>query len=584
MYEPTPVRITDVTLRDGHQSLLATRMRTDDLLTIAPGLDELGLWSMEVWGGATFDVMTRFINEDPWERLRLLKRAAPHTPLQMLLRGQNLVGYRNYADDVVREFIRQAAKNGIDVFRIFDALNDERNLSTAIDAVKENGKHVQAAVCYSLTEQKLGGPVYTVEYFVDKALTLQDMGADSICIKDMAGLMAPDDAYDLIFSLKSALDIPVALHSHATSGMAPMSLFKAVEAGVDILDTCLAPLAMRTSHTAVETIVAALRGTPRDTALDLDEIIRLDGVLEEIVPKYRDYLVNTGASVIDTAVLRHQVPGGMFSNMIAQLREADALDRLPEVYAELPRTRKDLGCPPLVTPTSQIIGSQAISNVLFGRYHVISEQVKSYVYGMYGRPPVPVAPDMQALILHGYEKGESPITSRPGDVIDPELEAARRDVADLTGDIEDVLTYVLYPASGLRFLRWKYGLESPPDDTVGKTLEDIQREDEWLDQMRAGMPAASCEARTAEPDRGAGSALEDGEVLRGTPLYAPMPGTIVRYLVATGDEVQAGDGVVVLEAMKMENVLAAPDDGKVLAVNCGPGDKVKQNQLLAVIG
>lgn len=584
MYEPTPVRITDVTLRDGHQSLLATRMRTDDLLALAPGLDGLGLWSMEVWGGATFDVMTRFLNEDPWERLRLLKRAAPNTPLQMLLRGQNLVGYRNYADDVVREFIGQAAKNGIDVFRIFDALNDERNVATAIDAVKENGKHVQAAVCYSLTEQKLGGAVYTVEYFVDKAITLQDMGADSICVKDMAGLMSPDDAYDLIFSLKSALDVPVALHSHATTGMAPMSLFKAVEAGVDILDTCLAPLAMRTSHTAVETMIAALRGTPRDTGFDLDEIIRLDGVLEEIVPKYRDYLVNTGASVIDTAVLRHQIPGGMFSNMIAQLREADALDRLPEVYAELPQIRKDLGYPPLVTPTSQIIGSQAISNVLFGRYQKISEQVKSYLHGMYGRPPVPVAPDVQSLILRGYEKGESPVTSRPGDVIDPELEAARHEVADLTGDIEDVLTYVLYPASGLRFLRWKYGLEEPPDDMVGKTLEDIQREDEWLDQMRAGIPAAPGEVGAAEPDRGGASTAEDKDVSGGTPLYAPMPGAIVRYLVAEGDEVQAGDGVVVLEAMKMENVLPAPESGRVLKINCQPGEKVKLNQILAVIG
>lgn len=386
-YKPTPVKITDLTLRDGHQSLLATRVRTEDLLELAPRMDGLGFWSLEVWGGATFDVMTRFLNEDPWERLRLIKKAVPNTPLQMLLRGQNLVGYRNYADDVVREFVRHAADCGIDVFRVFDALNDERNLQTAMEAVKDCGKHVQAAVCYSLTEHKLGGPVYTIDYFVEKALTLQDMGADSICVKDMAGLMSPDDAYDVIFSLKEALDVPVALHSHATSGMAPMSFLKAVEAGVDILDTCLAPFAMRTSHTAVETMIAALRDTPRETGLDLERVLELDEVLERIAPKYRDFLVQTGFSVIDTAVLRHQIPGGMYTNMIAQLKEADALSRLAEVYAELPRTRKDLGYPPLVTPTSQIIGTQAVSNVLFGRYKVVSEQVKSYVYGLYGRPP-----------------------------------------------------------------------------------------------------------------------------------------------------------------------------------------------------
>ncbi len=584
MYEPTPVRITDVTLRDGHQSLLATRVRTDDLLALAPGMDELGLWSLEVWGGATFDVMTRFLNEDPWERLRLLKRAAPKTPLQMLLRGQNLVGYRNYADDVVRTFVRQAATNGVDVFRIFDALNDERNLLAAIEAVKESGKHVQAAVCYSLTQQKLGGPVYSVEYFVDKALTLEDMGADSICVKDMAGLLAPDDAYDLIFSLKAALDVPVALHSHATSGMAPMSLLKAVEAGVDILDTCLAPFALRTSHTALETIIAALRDTPRDTGLDLDRILELDGILEALAPKYRDYLVHTGFSTIDTAVLRHQIPGGMFSNMVAQLREANALERLPEVYAEVPRTRKELGSPPLVTPASQIIGSQAVSNVLFGRYQAVSEQVKAYVYGMYGRPPSAVDPQVQAAILKGYEKGETPISARPGDVIEPELDAARRDVAGMTSDEEDVLTYVLYPTSGMRFLRWKYGLEAPPVDTIGKTLDDIQHEDTLCDQIRAG-GILTAETVPESGQHVGEAAIKQAEKLpQGTPLLAPMPGTIVRVLVEVGDEVQAGDGICILEAMKMENVLPAPEEGRVVAVTCQPGDKVQLNQTLAVIG
>ncbi len=582
MYEATPVKITDLTLRDGHQSLLATRVRTEDILRLAPLMDRVGFWSIEVWGGATFDVMTRFLNEDPWERLRLLKQAAPNTPLQMLLRGQNLVGYRHYADDVVREFVRRAAAHGVDVFRIFDALNDERNLRTAMETAKESGAHVQAALCYSLTESKLGGPVYTSDYFVDKAVTLQDMGADSICVKDMAGLIAPDDAYDLIFSLKDALDIPVALHSHATSGMAPMAFLKAVEAGVDILDTCLAPFAMRTSHTAVETMIAALDGTPRATGLDLGRILELDDMLEALAPKYRDFLARTGFSTIDTTVLRHQIPGGMYTNMVAQLREADALSRLPEVYAELPQTRKDLGYPPLVTPTSQIVGTQAVSNVLFGRYKVVSEQVKAYVYGLYGRPPAPIDPGVQAAILKGYERGEQPITVRPADVLEPELEAARAEAGDLADSVEDVLTYVLYPTSGLRFLRWKHGLEAPPPDTKGKTLDDIRQEDELLEQVRSGDLVAPGAPPPVE--RQEAPAQSPAVPVTGTPLLSPMPGTLIRYLVSVGEEVRAGDGICVLEAMKMENVLPSPEDGKVLSLPCRDGDKVQLNQTLAVIG
>ena len=582
MYEPTPVKITDLTLRDGHQSLLATRMRTPDLLELAPDLDALGFWSLEVWGGATFDVMTRFLNEDPWERLRLLKKAAPNTPLQMLLRGQNLVGYRNYADDVVKAFVRHAAETGIDVFRIFDALNDERNLETAIDAALEAGKHVQAAVCYSLTEPKLGGQVFNIDYFVDKALALQDMGADSICVKDMAGLLAPDDAYNLIFSLKEALEIPVALHSHATSGMAAISMMKAVEAGVDIIDTCIAPFAMRTSHTALETMIAALHGTPRAIGVQLDRVLAIDEKLEELAPKYRDFLASAGMSVIDTAVLRHQVPGGMYSNMVAQMREAHALDRLPEVYEELPRTRKDLGYPPLVTPTSQIVGTQAVNNVLFGRYKVVSEQVRAYLFGLYGRPPAPVDPALQAEALKDYERGQTPITSRPADVLEPELEAARAAVGELAADEGDLLTYVLYPTTGMRFLRWKYGLETPPSDTHGKTLEDIRREDELIARVRAGMVVDTGEDEVEVDEVPATPAPPVlGE---GTPLLSPMPGTVIRYLVEVGDEVKEGDGVVVLEAMKMENVLSAPDDGKIVSIRCVAGEKVQLNQILAVIG
>ncbi len=578
-----PVKITDLSFRDGHQSLLATRVRTKDLEAIAPEMDKIGFWSMEVWGGATFDVMTRFLNEDPWERIRILKRAMPHTKLQMLLRGQNLVGYRNYADDVVIAFVHHSADCGIDVFRVFDAVNDERNFETAFKAIKERDKHIQGSLCYSLTERKLGGSVYNIDYYVNKALTIQGMGADSLCIKDMAGLIAPDDAYNLIKALKQALKIPVCLHSHFTSGMACMSHLKAIEAGVDIIDTCVAPLALRTAHPAIEPIVVALRGTPRDTGLNLEHLLKLDGYFESIAPKYRDFLARTKMSVIDTGVLWHQIPGGMFTNMVAQLREADALHRLPEVYAELPQTRKELGYPPLVTPTSQIVGTQAINNVLFGRYKVISQQVKDYVYGLYGKSPAPIDPKVQELVLKGYERGEQPITCRPADVLEPELDKAKEATKDIARDIGDVLAYALYPTTGMRFLRWKYGLEEPPPETKAKTLEDIKREDELIAKAKSGKLV---EVGAAPPPVAEAPAKveEEKEVVAGAPLLAPMPGTIIRYLVNEGDEVKAGDGIVVLEAMKMENVLPTPEDGKIKAINFKPGDRVNANDVLAIIG
>lgn len=579
-----PVKITDLSFRDGHQSLLATRVRTKDLEAIAPEMDKIGFWSMEVWGGATFDVMTRFLNEDPWERIRILKRAMPHTKLQMLLRGQNLVGYRNYADDVVIAFVHHAADCGIDVFRVFDAVNDERNFETAFKAIKERDKHIQGSLCYSLTERKLGGAVYNIDYYVNKALTIQGMGADSLCIKDMAGLIAPDDAYNLIKALKQALKIPVCLHSHFTSGMACMSYLKAIESGVDIIDTCVAPLALRTAHPAIEPIVVALRGTPRDTGLNLEHLLKLDEYFESIAPKYRDFLARTRMSVIDTGVLWHQIPGGMFSNMVAQLKEADALHRLPEVYAELPQTRKELGYPPLVTPTSQIVGTQAINNVLFGRYKVISQQVKDYVYGLYGKSPAPIDPRVQELVLKGYEKGERPITCRPADVLEPELDKAKEATKDIAKDIGDVLAYALYPTSGMRFLRWKYGLEEPPPETKGKTLEDIKLEDELIAKVKSGKLVEVGVAAPPPVAEAPAKVEEEKEVVAGTPLLAPMPGTIIRYLVNEGDEVKAGDGIVVLEAMKMENVLPTPEDGEIKAINFKPGDRVNANDVLAIIG
>ncbi len=581
------VKITDLTFRDGHQSLLATRVRTKDLEAIAPEMDKAGFWSMEIWGGATFDVMTRFLNEDPWKRIRILKKLMPHTKLQMLLRGQNLVGYRNYADDVVTAFVHHAADCGIDVFRVFDAVNDERNFETAFKAIKDSGKHIQGALCYSLTEQKLGGPVYNIDYYVNKALIIQDMGADSLCIKDMAGLIAPDDACDLTKALKQALKIPICLHSHFTSGMACMSYLKAIEAGVDIIDTCIAPFALRTAHPAIEPIIVALRGTPRDTGFKLELFLKLGEYFESIAPKYRDFLDTTKMSAIDTGVLWHQIPGGMFTNMVAQLREADALHRLTEVYAELPQTRRELGYPPLVTPTSQIVGTQAINNVLFGRYKIISQQVKDYVYGLYGKPPAPIDSEVQEIILEGYEKGKQPITCRAADVLEPELDKAKEATKGIAEDIGDVLAYALYPTTGMRFLRWKYGLEEPLPETKAKTLEDMKREDELIAMAKAGKlvedgPAIS--PTVAEvPVKAEEKEKEEAVEVGGTPLTAPMPGTVIRYLVNEGDEVGAGDGIVILEAMKMENVLAAPGDGKVRAMNFKPGDRVNANDVLAII-
>jgi len=385
-----PVRITDTTFRDAHQSTLATRMRIEDMLPIVEQMDDVGFHSLEVWGGATFDVTTRFLNEDPWKRLRTFKKYITKTPLQMLLRGQNLVGYRHYADDLVKAFIYHAAECGMDIFRVFDALNDERNFEASFEAIKECGKHIQGTISYSLTERRLGGPVFTVEYFVKKAVILEKMGADSLCIKDMAGLICPGDAYELVSALKKAIKIPIQLHCHYTSGMASMSYLKAVEAGVDILDTSLAPFALRSSQPAVEPIVVALQGTKWDTGFDLSLLSQLGQHIESVAPKYRDYLNLTKMSVIDTNVLLHQIPGGMLSNLINQLKEANALHRLDEVYAELPKTRKDMGYPPLVTPSSQIIGTQAVQNVLFGRYKMVSAQVKDYAYGLYGKPPVPM--------------------------------------------------------------------------------------------------------------------------------------------------------------------------------------------------
>jgi pyruvate/oxaloacetate carboxyltransferase len=451
------VKIQDNTLRDGHQSLFATRMRTEDMLPLAEGMDRIGFWAMEVWGGATFDSMHRFLEEDPWERPRRLKELIKKTPFSMLLRGQNLVGYRNYPDDVVRAFVQKACDVGIDVFRIFDALNDFRNFGTCVEVVKANGKHFQGAICYSLTERRMGGEVFNLEYFKDKAKQLEDMGADTICIKDMAGLIAPYDAFKLITTLKATVQTPIHLHTHYTSGMASMTYLKAVEAGVDILDCCLAPFALRTSQPAVEPIVAALYQTKWDTGLDLKALLDLSRQLETIAQNYVDLMDTTRVATIDIGVLEHQIPGGMISNLVSQLRENNNLDRLQEVFDDLPNTRRELGTPPLVTPTSQIVGVQAVLNVLFGRYRMIANQVKDICYGLYGKTPTPIDPEVRKKALKGYKRGSEPFEGRPADTLEPELDDAREAVGDLAKTEDDLLICALYPTTGKEFLQKKYG-------------------------------------------------------------------------------------------------------------------------------
>lgn len=478
--QKNPLKIQDNTFRDGHQSTLATRMRTEDMLPIAEKMDSVGFWAMEVWGGATFDTMHRFLAEDPFDRINTLKKYIKKTPFSMLLRGQNLVGYRNYADDVARLFVDKACESGIDVFRVFDALNDFRNFQTVVERIKANGKHFQGTICYSLTERRMGGDVFNLQYYLSKAKEIQDMGADSICLKDMAGIMAPFDIAKLITELKKDITIPIHLHTHYTSGMASMVYIEAIKAGVDIVDTCLAPFGLRTSQPAVEPIVATLYGTTRDTGFDLSLLLELGDYIESVAPKYRDYLAKHKMSVIDTGVLAHQVPGGMISNLVSQLKEANALDRLSEVYKEVAVTRKELGMPPLVTPTSQIVGVQAVLNVLFGRYKMVTKEVKDLVYGLYGKTPIPTDPEVQKMVLKGYKRGETPVTGRAADYLEPELEENRKKIGELAKNDFDLIIYSLYPTTGEQFLKWKYGVEERPPAVKSKTLEDVKREDEAI--------------------------------------------------------------------------------------------------------
>lgn len=643
-----PVKVMDLTFRDGHQSLFATRGRTEDMIPVAEMMDEVGFWAMETWGGATFDTMHRFLNEDPWQRLRTLKRYLKKTPFSMLLRGQNLVGYRNYADDVATAFVERAAENGMDIFRVFDALNDYRNFETVVKAIKKAAKHFQGCICYSLTEPRLGGAVYNLDYYVEKAKNLDQLGVDSICIKDMAGLIAPYDAFKLITALKAATKTPIHLHSHTTSGMATMSHLKAIEAGCDIVDTCMSPYALRTSHPAIEPLVMTLLGTDRDTGFDIHHLAEINKILEkEVMPKYKHLLDDSKVSTIDINVLLHQTPGGMLSNLVNQLREMNALDRIDEVYEELPKVRKDLGQVPLVTPTSQIVGIQTVNNVLFDtpdeRYKMITAQVKDLCYGLYGKTAIPINPEVQKKALKGYPRGETPITCRPAEVLEPELEKAKKEIGDLAKDIDDVVLYAIYPVTGKKYLEYKYGKAPVPRELLPITLEQVKQTDELVAKAKAGKliekpnipapeksentrtfnvfvqgeyfqvdvdptgdqpaityaapvarpaptaapkPAQKAAAPTASPTPAAASspATAPVTVADGTPLLAPMPGMIVRNVVNVGDKVKTGDAIVILEAMKMENSLGAPCDGVVKVLNYATGDSVAKDAIVAVIG
>jgi pyruvate carboxylase subunit B len=638
-----PVKIQDLTFRDAHQSIFATRGRTEDMIPIAEEMDKVGFWALGVWGGATFDTMHRFLGEDPWERPRTLKKYVKKTPLQMLLRGQNLVGYRNYADDVAKIFVERAAENGIDVFRVFDAVNDLRNFSTVVPIIKKMGKHFQGAICYSLTEPRMGGPVYNIEYYVKKAKQLEDMGADTVCIKDMAGLISPYDAYMLVRALKEQVKAPIHLHSHFTSGQSCMALLKAIEAGVDIVDTVLSPWAYRTSHPAIEPLAMTLKGTNRDTGFDIVQLAALSEHIEKVSPKYRHLLDDHKLSVIDINVLLHQTPGGMLSNLVNQLREMDALDRIGEVFAELPRVRKELGQVPLVTPTSQIVGIQTVNNVLFDteeeRYKMITAQVKDLCYGLYGETPVPIDPEVRKKALKGYERGEKPIKVRPADVLEPELDKAKALAGDLAKDIDDQLIVAIYPTTGVRFLKWKYGLEEIPDEVKPKTLEEVKELERLVALAKAGKLVEKVEKPA--PEKGPGvrtfNVFVDGDyfevevdevggaplvtsvtpmmpqpvapaaappptpaaapapapaaakpaakpAVEGTAIEAPMPGMVIRYEVTEGDSVNEGDVVLILEAMKMENSITAPVSGTVLSIPFKSGDSVQKGNTLAVIG
>jgi len=583
-----PLGITDVVLRDAHQSILATRMRIDDMLPIAEKLDQVGYWSLESWGGATFDSCIRFLGEDPWDRIREFKKAMPKTKQQMLLRGQNLLGYRHYADDVVDKFVERAATNGVDVFRVFDAMNDPRNLETALKAVKKQGKHAQGTLSYTTS------PVHTLDSWIDLAKQIEDMGADSIAIKDMAGILTPYEAYELVSRLKSQTDLEVQLHAHATAGMSDMTILKAVEAGIDRVDTAISSMSMTYGHTATESVVAALAGTDRDTGLDLLLIEEIAAYFRDVRKKYAKF--EGALRGTDSRILVAQVPGGMLTNMENQLREQGASDKFDEVLKEIPRVREDLGHIPLVTPTSQIVGTQAVLNVLTGeRYKSISKETQGILKGEYGAAPAAMNAELQARVLDGKEA----ITCRPADLIENELDKVIADVDKLAADkgiklaadkIDDALTYAMFPQIAPKFLENRNNpdaFEPAPKGADEDTFTVTVDGSEYVVKVNEGGDVTDLAPVNGAPmsfggDSGNTGAATPAPVAAGggDPIAAPLAGNVWKVLVQPGQAVNEGDVVIILEAMKMETEIRAPRTGTIGSVAASEGAAVKVGDTL----
>ena len=582
----SPVGITELVLRDAHQSLFATRMRIDDMLPIAEKLDKVGYWSMESWGGATFDSCIRYLGEDPWDRIREINKVMPNTPQQMLLRGQNLLGYRHYGDDVVRKFVDRCAENGVGVLRIFDAMNDMRNLQTAVDQTVKVGQHAQGTISYTVS------PVHTTELWIDLAKQIEDMGAHSLCIKDMAGLLQPYVAYDLVTKLKAAIDIPIQLHAHATTGLSTATILKSIEAGIDRVDTSIASMSMTYGHSATNAVVSILDHSPRKTGLDMEQLEEIDAYFRPVRAKYAKF--EGSLKGIDPRILLAQVPGGMLTNMESQLRENNALDRLDEVLQEIPRVREDLGFIPLVTPTSQIVGTQAVMNVLLGeRYKSIAKESAGVLKGEYGASPAPVNAELQARVLDGGEA----ITCRPADNIDLEMDTLEAEFDAIVAEkgiklenekIDDLLTYILFPQVGIQFLENRNNpdffepvpqapSEGPKEDGVYTVTHNGQ---DYVVEVKAGGDISSIQVAgqaVAAPQAAAPQAAPVGNA---EDVPAPLAGNIWKVLVSPNQQVNEGDTLVILEAMKMETEIKAAHSGVVANINVKEGDSVTVGQVL----
>lgn len=584
--EKSPLGITDVVLRDAHQSLLATRMRIDDMLPIADKLDKVGFWSLESWGGATFDACIRYLGEDPWDRIREFKKAMPNTLQQMLFRGQNILGYRHYADDLVEKFVERAAFNGVDVFRVFDAMNDMRNLECAIAAVRAQDKHAQGTISFTIS------PVYTINSWLDMGRRIEDMGADSLCIKDMAGLLRPYVAYELVSKLKKSLSIPIHMQCHATTGLSTATYLKAIEAGIDNVDTAISSMSMTYGHSPTETLVAILEGTARDTELDIVLLEEIAGYFREVRKKYVDF--EGSLRGIDSRILVAQVPGGMLTNLENQLREQNAIDRIDEVLDEIPRVREDLGFIPLVTPTSQIVGTQAVLNILTGeRYKSITKETEGVLRGEYGAPPA----DMNLALQEKALGGDEIVTCRPADLLSPEFDAQRAELLDLAAEqnftvdneTDDTLTYALFPQVGLRFLKNRGNSEAfEPRPGLGDNGHaSEQASDSGVYTVEVEGTAYS--VKVTDEDELRWREVTEPEVhtyvapqstVKTTTVPAPLTGTVFKVFIKKGDVVNEGDVIIVLEAMKMETEIRSPRAGQVDNIYVNAGDMINVGEAL----